>query len=63
MKFADKEHENFTEEKFIELEQTMKKDVYYKSLIYALGISHITRKHFIEIFNVKNGEIKKCIYT
>ena len=62
MKFIDKEHKNFVYEKYEELQKCGKTDVYYKSLVYTLGISEPTRSHFAEIFNIKKGEINlDCI--
>ena len=37
--------------------QLRKTDVYYKSIIYALGMCETTRKNFDDIFNLKRGEI------
>lgn len=34
-----------------------KTDVYYKSIVYTLGICETTREHFNNIFNLKTGEI------
>ncbi len=62
MKFIDDEHKEFWNEKYKIIEKCGKIDVYYKSLIYTLGISEITRRHFSEIFNISNGEINiDCI--
>ena len=57
MKFASKEHQKFWLEKFDEMIQLGKTDVYYKSIIYTLGICETTRKNFDDIFNLKRGEI------
>ena len=57
MKFASKEHQKFWLEKFEEMIQLRKTDVYYKSIIYALGMCETTRKNFDNIFNLKRGEI------
>ena len=57
MKFASKEHQKFWLEKFDEMIQLRKTDVYYKSIIYALGMCETTRKNFDDIFNLKRGEI------
>ena len=57
MKFASKEHQKFWLEKFDEMIQLGKTDVYYKSIIYTLGICETTRKNFDDIFNLKSGEI------
>lgn len=46
MKFASKEHQKFWLEKFDEMIQLRKTDVYYKSIIYALGMCETTRKKF-----------------
>ena len=40
-----------------ELLQYRKNDVYYTSLIYTLAICDITRNHFKNIFNIKEGTI------
>ena len=37
--------------------QLRKTDVYYKSIIYTLGMCETTRKNFDDIFNLKRGEI------
>ena len=57
MKFASKEHQKFWLEKFDEMIQLRKTDVYYKSIIYTLGMCETTRKNFDDIFNFKSGEI------
>ena len=57
MKFASKEHQKFWLEKFDEMIQLRKTDVYYKSIIYTLGMCETTRKNFDDIFNLKSGEI------
>lgn len=57
IKCIDDEHKRFVEEKYAECKTLGKSDVYYKSLIYVLGISESTREHFSEIFNIKSGEI------
>ena len=55
MVFADEEHEKFYYEK---LEQARYQDCYHKALIYILGISEDTRKHFSQIYDIKSGYIK-----
>jgi len=57
MKFYDNEHRDFYNEKLEALELYGKTDVYYKSLVYVLGICPVTREHFNDIFNLKKGEI------
>ena len=57
MKFIDNEHKNFWEDKLEIMQMYGKTDVYYKSLVYILGISQITRENFDRIFDLKNGEI------
>lgn len=52
MVFADDEHEKFYYEK---LEQARYQDCYHKALIYVLGISEDTRKHFSQIYDI-NGQ-------
>ena len=59
MKFIDEEHQDFFERKLNELAQYGKTDVYYRSLIYTLGICETTRDHFNQIFDIKKGEINK----
>ena len=57
MKFIDKGHKDFWNETFKEMQKLGKTDVYYKSLVYALGICEVTRQHFKQIFNLEKGEI------
>ena len=57
MKFIDEEHKKFWNEKYKEMKELGKTDVYYKALVYVLGICETTRKNFDEIFDLKNGEI------
>lgn len=57
MEFIDREHQKFWNEKYKLLEQYGKTDVYYKSIVYTLGICETTRDNFNKIFNIKNGEI------
>lgn len=57
LKFINNEHKEFYEEKLKELEKHEKTDVYYKSLIYTLGICKTTRENFRQIFDMKKGEI------
>ena len=57
MKFIDKEHKEFWNNKLKEMNDLGKKDCYYKSLVYTLGICETTRKYFNDIFNLKTGEI------
>ena len=57
MKFIDKEHEKFWNDKYKEMEQLGKTDVYYKSLVYTLGICETTRDNFNKIFDLRKGEI------
>lgn len=62
MNFIDNNHKIFWSEKYKIIEKYGKVDVYYKSLIYTLGICEVTREHFLEIFDIKNGEINiDCI--
>ena len=46
MKFIDKEHKDFWNNKLKEMNDLGKTDCYYKSLIYTLGICETTRKYF-----------------
>lgn len=55
--FIDEEHKNFVLEKYSELRKYGKTDVYYKSVIYVLGICPMTRQNFDKIFNIKEGTI------
>ena len=57
MKFADNEHRRFWNDKYAEMQRLGKTDVYYKSIVYVLGICETTREHFEDIFNLKSGEI------
>ena len=57
LKFISNEHKQFYEEKINQLTEYRKKDVYYKSLIYTLGICKTTRENFRQIFDIENGEI------
>ena len=60
MVFTDEEHERFYYEK---LEQARSQDCYHKALIYVLGISEDTRKHFSQIYDIKTGNVKTdCLY-
>lgn len=57
MDFIDEKHKDFFEKVMKKLNNYRNIDVYYSSIIYTLGISETTRKHFSEIFNLKEGEI------
>ena len=57
MKFVDAKHKKFFYKKFEESIKLGKADVYYKSIIYILGICEETRRNFEKIFNIKSGEI------
>ena len=57
MKFIDDEHEKFWDEKSFILLKHKKTDVYYKSIVYTLGICETTRSNFDKIFNIEKGEI------
>lgn len=57
LKFVDNEHKKFWNEKYLEIQKLGKTDVYYKSIIYVLGICKTTRDNFNKIFDLKNGEI------
>lgn len=54
MKFIDKEHKKFYNEKISEVDY---QDSYNKSLIYLLSMNPDTRKHFNEIYNNDYNEI------
>ena len=57
MEFVDDEHEKFWEEKNLVMQKYGKTDVYYKSIVYTLGICETTRSNFDKIFSIGNGEI------
>lgn len=56
MEFIDNEHKQFYEEK---LNLIGKGDVYRRALIYTLAICPVTREHFTDIFNIKEGLINR----
>lgn len=51
--FYDAEHENFYKGNASKCKQ----DPYNKSVIYLLGLTEETRKHFAELYNIEKGEI------
>ena len=57
MKFIDSKYREFFNYKYKELQRLGKTDVYYKSIVYILGICETTRDNFDKIFDLKNGEI------
>ena len=57
MKFSDNEHREFWNQMYKEMKVFKKQNVYYKSIIYVLGICKTTRDNFSNIFNFKDGEI------
>lgn len=57
MIFYNEKHKEFYEDKLTTLELYNKADVYYKSVIYLLGLTETTRENFKEIFDIKSGEI------
>ncbi|MBO5143810.1 MAG: hypothetical protein J6C46_12625 [Clostridia bacterium] len=57
MKFIDNEHRNFWNEKYEIMQKYGKTDVYYKSIVYILGVCLETRRYFERIFNLERGEI------
>lgn len=57
MIFYNEKHKEFYEDKLTTLELYNKADVYYKSVIYLLGLTETTRENFKKIFDIKNGEI------
>ena len=57
MKFIDSKHREFFNDKYKELQRLGKIDVYYKSIVYILGICEVTRNNFDKIFDLKKGEI------
>lgn len=56
MKFLDDEHKQFYEQKINETRTT---DIYRKALIYTLAMCLVTREHFSDIFDVKEGLINR----
>ena len=56
MKFIDLEHKQFYEQK---LKEIGKYDIYRQALIYTLAICPVTREHFDNIFNIKEGLINR----
>lgn len=57
MKFIDSKHREFWNEKYKEMQIMGKTDVYYKAIVYTLGICETTRDNFNKIFNLRTGEI------
>ena len=57
MKFIDNNHEKFWNDKYKIMQKYGKTDVYYKSIVYTLGICETTRNNFNKIFDLKKGEI------
>ena len=57
MEFIDSAHKEFYAKKLDELKKFSKTDVYYRSLVYTLGICETTRDHFSSIFDIKEGKI------
>ena len=57
MKFIDSKHKEFWNEKYKEMQTMGKTDVYYKAIVYTLGICETTRDNFSKIFNLRTGEI------
>lgn len=55
--FINKQHESFYNDKLKEMQELGKTDVYYRAIVYTLGICETTREHFEDIFNLKRGEI------
>ena len=66
MFFSNEEHEKFYYEKLKQAEDNLTKgqvDCYHKALIYILGISEDTRKHFSQIYDIQSGYIKtECLH-
>ena len=58
--FKSKQHENFYQEY---LSKDRYQDVYYKALVYCLGISEDTRNHVDNIYDFKTGcVITECLH-
>ena len=55
IRFADKQHEAF----YLEQIQRLRDDVYHRALIYTLGISPDTRKHFSGLYDPATRTIKR----
>ena len=60
MKFIDSKHREFWNNKYKEMEQMGKTDVYYKAIVYTLGICEITRMAF-SLWNSCNYDSEKDI--
>lgn len=56
MKFLDDDHKQFYEQKINERGTA---DVYRRALIYTLAICPVTREHFSDIFDIKEGLINR----
>lgn len=57
--FKSKEHKGFYE---TNIEKVTCPDCYHKALIYAIGISEITRNHFSEIYSYeKDCILRNCL--
>ena len=57
MEFIDNEHREFWNKKYKEMQTMGKTDVYYRAIVYTLGICETTRDNFNKIFNLRTGEI------
>lgn len=57
MKFIDNSHKKFWDEKYYQMKSLGKTDVYYKAIIYTLGICETTRNNFNKIFDLEKGKI------
>lgn len=55
MKFIDKNHKEFCEMICDEMSKFKRLDCYDVALIYTLSVCETTRKHFDEIFDLKEG--------
>lgn len=53
LNFYNDQHKDFYEN----CKSTRKTDPYHASLIYLLGLTEDTRKHFAEIYDLEKGEI------
>ena len=59
MYFENNKHKIFYEEK---IEQVKNLDTYIKSLIYLISSNEDTRKHFEDIYDIKNNEINLYVF-
>lgn len=63
MKFVDDEHKNFYEERCLETLKYRKLYSNHRAFFYTLGISHDTRKHYKEIYDIKKDRFNIEVLT